>query len=156
MRRDTCFGLPVMALILALSVSAACDTKRTSKTEDSVSAHELFQGKCTQCHEGGQAMALHGSEESILQIVKRMTAKGAKVSEVQAMSIAQFLSSPNRALFDQKCSTCHDLQIVLDAHKKGDLTEETLKNMKEKGAQISDSEAKEIFDFIKRSYPYAG
>jgi hypothetical protein len=98
-------------------------------------------------------MALHGSEETILQLVKRMTAKGAKVSEAQAMSIAQFLSSPNRALFDERCSTCHDLQVVLDAHRKGDLTEATLKNMQEKGAQISDSEAKGIFDFIKRSYP---
>jgi len=156
MRRNTCSGLPVMTLILALSVSAACDPKRTSKTEDSVSAHELFESKCTQCHERSQAMGLHGSEESILQMVKRMRAKGANVSEVQAMSIAQFLSSPNRALFDQRCSTCHDLQIVLDAHKKGELTEATLEKMKEKGAQISDPEAKEIFDFIKRSYPYAG
>ena len=155
MRRNTCLGLPIMALILALSVSGACD-KRTSKTEESVSAHELFESKCTQCHEGTQAMALHGSEETILQLVKRMIAKGAKVSEAQAMSIAQFLSSPNRALFDERCSTCHDLQIVLDAHKKGDLTKATLKSMREKGAQISDSEAKEIFDFIKRSYPYAG
>jgi cytochrome c5 len=144
-----------MALILAFSVFVACDDKRTTKTEESVSAHELFESKCTQCHEGSRAMELHGSEETILQLVKRMRAKGAKVSEVQAMSIAKFLSSPNRPLFDARCSSCHDLQIVLDAHKKGDLTEATLKSMQEKGAKISDSEAKEIFDFIKRSYPRA-
>ena len=106
--------------------------------------------KCTQCHGTDKPLQLHGTEESILEIIKRMTQKGAKVTNAQAMKIASFLSAPDRFLFEDKCTTCHEMQKVLSAHKKEALNKETLKRMKMKGADISEEDESKILDFLNK------
>ena len=115
-----------------------------------MSAFELFNSKCTQCHSTEKPLQLHGTEESILELVSRMTKKGAKITNAQAIKIASFLSSPDRFLFEEKCTTCHSMEKVLSAHKKEPLNKETLKRMKMKGADISEEEEMTIWEYLDK------
>ena len=83
-------------------------------------------------------------------MINKMIKKGANVTNAQAMKIAGFLSSPDRFLFEEKCTSCHEMQKVLSAHKKDALNKETLERMKMKGAEISEEEESKILDFLNR------
>jgi len=125
--------------------------KKDTPSAPKISAHELFNTKCTQCHGGEQATRLHGTEQSFLDLIKRMNKKGAQVSKVEARYIAGFLSNPNRYVFETSCSGCHELDRVLDAHKAGTLNEETMTRMKEKGAKITNEDVDNIMQFLEES-----
>jgi len=140
-------------LMIVFSLTAPACHKDGKVTDQAVSVHELFKSKCTSCHSGDQALKLHGTEESFLEIIKRMNKKGAHVSQTEAMHIAGFLSSPNRSLFELKCTKCHNMDRVLAAHQKGTLTRETVMKMRDKGADISEEEGKGIFDFLMAVQP---
>jgi len=140
-----------LAIILIIMTAAAVSCKKKVETADkALSVHELFTSKCTQCHSTDKPLQLHGTEESILELINRKTKKGAKVTNAQAMKIASFLSSPDRFLFEEKCTTCHEMQKVLSAHKKEALNKESLKRMKMKGAEISEEEESKILDFLNK------
>ena len=152
MVKDLFLTLLTVSLIVIVSIAPACYNKDKNTTAESLSVHALFKSKCTLCHDDSKALSLHGSQETVLDLMKRMMKKGAEISDVQAMSIAGFLSSPNRSLFDKSCSACHDIARVLDAHSKGTLSKATIRRMKEKGAAISDEEGIEILDFMNQYY----
>ncbi len=142
--------LIVMAVIFIASLFAC--KKDNKETDAGVSAHDLFASKCTTCHGEDEAYKLHGTEETILKVVQRMTKKGAKLSQVEAMNIAGYLSSPTRSLFETKCSKCHALNDVLKAHKENALTQATLKDMQKKGADISPKEEEKILEFLNKFF----
>jgi cytochrome c5 len=150
MVKDLFLTMLTVSLIVIVSIAPACCKKDKKTTAESVSVYALFKSKCTLCHDDSKALSIHGSQETVLDLTKRMMKKGADISDVQAMSIAGFLSSPNRSVFNEACSACHDITRVLDAHSKGTLSKATVKRMKEKGATLSDKEEIEILDFINR------
>ena len=136
-------------LIFLVAMTMACK-KKEETAEKTLTVYELFNSKCTQCHSTDKPLQLHGTEESILDLINKMVKKGAKVTNAQAMKIAGFLSSPDRFLFEEKCTTCHEMQKVLSAHKKEALKKETLKRMKMKGAEISEEDESKILDFLHK------
>ena len=146
-KRHPLYNILGLVLIITVIAALAC-TKKTEQAEPVVSVHELFESKCTQCHTADKPMQLHGTEQSILQLINRMIQKGAKVSDAQAMKIAGFLSSPNLSLFEEKCTGCHEMKKVLAAHKKSEINQDTLKKMKEKGADISEEDEAKIMEFM--------
>lgn len=153
MTRKEAFSL-LLSVFLVSSASAlfACKGGK-AETGSRVSVQELFASRCTGCHEYEQATRIHGSEESILQLIQRMRKKGARISEAEAMDIAGFLSSPSRHVFEQRCTKCHGMDRVLSAHGKGMLTLETVRKMKEKqGAEITDQEEATIEDHLRKYY----
>ncbi len=103
---------------------------------------ELFATRCTVCHDQDRSKQMHLDPEGFLEIVRRMAGKqGASVSEAEAERIAAFLGDPDRRQFEKKCLSCHGLDKMAEAHLQGRLTVETIRRMKEKGADISDQEA---------------
>ena len=86
--------------------------------EKKVSHRDLFKNKCTQCHEAERAKEMHASKATFLEIIKKMMGKGAKVTDEEAKSIADFLGTPSRFLFEEKCTKCHGLNRIIEAHQR--------------------------------------
>jgi cytochrome c5 len=137
----------VLIVTLVLLVSKAYAGK-----EKKLSNQDLFKNKCTQCHEAERAKIMHASKETFLEIIKKMMKKGAKATDDEAKSIAEFLGSPSRFLFEEKCTKCHGLARVIETHKKGNLNKDTIKKMKKKGADISEKDIESIYDYLNYYY----
>ena len=149
MKKPWLLSTLIVMTIALVPLMSGC--KKKTPSAEKMSAHELFNTKCTQCHGGEQATKLHGTEQSFLDLIKRMNKKGAQVSSVEARYIAGFLSDPSRYVFETSCSHCHELDRVLDAHKAGTLNEETMSRMKKKGAKITSEDVDNIIKFLDES-----
>jgi cytochrome c5 len=143
--------LTAVLALLVFIVPACRDGEKTE--EPAVSVQALFENRCTPCHGWEDATSIHGSEETVLQLIKRMKNKGARMSDAEAMDIASFLSSPSRHVFEARCTKCHGMDTLLSAHGKGKMTVETVQKMrKKKGADISAEDEKTIQEFVIRYY----
>ncbi len=151
-RKTGLYRLLIAVLALMIFVVPAC-RDREEKKEPAVSVQVLFANQCTPCHGWEEATRIHGSEETILQLIQRMRNKGADMSDAEAMSIAGFLSSPSRHLFESRCTKCHEMDTVLSAHGKGRMTVGTIQKMrKKKGADISAEDERKIKEFVIQYY----
>jgi len=140
-----------MVGLLILALPACRDGEKPEAP--AVSVETLFENRCTPCHGWEDASDIHGSEETVLQLIRRMRAKGADLTDAEAMSIAGFLGAPSRHLFESRCTKCHPLDTVLSAHGKGRMSVETIRKMKrKKGADISAEDAEAIREYLTRYY----
>lgn len=57
-----------------------------------------------------------------------------------------------KALLDERCIQCHDLSRVYAARKDKAGWEATIAGMREKGARLTDPEAKALADFLAATY----
>jgi len=118
-----------------------------------MSSADLFDSKCTSCHEAKRAQDMHASEESFADIIKKMIKKGAKVNSDEEKEISEFLAAPSRFLMQEKCSKCHTLDRIYAAHEKGQLTKDTLKKMQQKeGSGITEKEVDSIYEGLNSYY----
>jgi len=140
-------GILFVALIGLVPKVNAADEKK-------VSHQQLFKSKCTKCHYTDRARKMHGTKKNFAEIIKQMIAKGAEVNDDEAKKIAEFLEAPSRFLFEEKCTKCHTIDRVIQAHEKGTLTKETLKKMKKKGADITEEEIETIYDTMGKYYQF--
>ena len=115
---------------------------------EKISHSDLFKEKCTSCHKGDRAKKLHLNKKGFLEIIKKMKKKGAAVTDKESDRLADFLSNPSRTLFEKKCITCHGIAKIEKAHKNNRLTKDTIKRMQKNGADISDKEANQIYDYL--------
>ena len=114
---------------------------------DETPATELFETKCSTCHDKSIAENIHLSKDSFVDIIKRMiTKRNAQISEMEASQVAEYLGHPERSVFNNKCLKCHGMDKMAEAHLKGRLTVQTIKSMKDKGADISDNEAESLYE----------
>ena len=139
--------ISVLIITLALLVS-----KTYAGKEKKLSHQDLFRNKCTRCHEAERAKVMHASKMTFFEIIKKMMKKGAKITDEEAKNIAEFLGRPSRFLFEEKCTKCHGLARIIDAHKKGALTKDTIKKMKEKGADVTKKDMESIYDYLNYYY----
>jgi hypothetical protein len=140
-------------LVLLICIVPACFRDGEETKEAKVSVQALFSTRCTPCHGWEDATRIHGSEETVMQLIKRMRNKGARLSDTEAMNIAGFLNSPSRHLFESRCTKCHEIDTVLSAHGKGKMTLKTIEKMrKKKGADISAEDERKIQEFVNRYY----
>lgn len=161
-----CFILSIFALL-----TGACDKKQQEVKQEKqevkqdkpeiskqeahkgMSSADLFESKCTSCHDAKRAGEMHGSKETFAQIIKRMIKKGANLNSNEENEISEFLSAPSRFLMQEKCSKCHALDRIYDAHEKGQLTKDTLKKMQEKeGSGITEEDVDSIYDGLNSYY----
>ena len=59
---------------------------------------------------------------------------------------------PGKALVASRCGTCHDAGSVLQAPRTRDDWTETIDQMIKYGAQVSDQELHELFDYLLRNH----
>jgi len=148
MVKKTFFLVSVSIVMLGfVSYLSAADEKKLSHMD-------LFQNKCSKCHETDRAKKLHKSKDNFLEIVKKMQRKeGSGITGQDAKEISEFLGNPSRFLFEAKCTKCHGLDRVIEAHKKGTLTKETIKKMQQKkGSDIQAQEVDPIYEFMNHYY----
>jgi len=150
--KSVCFLLPATLLaLLVLSLPACRD--RDKPVGPGMSVQALFANRCTPCHGWEEAARIHGSEESVLQLIRRMRSKGAVLTDAQAMNIAGFLSAPNRHMFESRCTKCHPMDTVILSHETGKMTLDTIRRMRrKKGADISVEDAEAIREYLIRYY----
>ena len=84
-----------------------------------MSPANLFASKCTSCHDAKRAEDMHASKDSFKDLIKKMIAKGAKITDKESDEISDFLATPSRFLLKEKCSKCHTLDRIYEAHEKG-------------------------------------
>ncbi len=138
--------------ITILIVAVFMLVSKVDAAEKKVSHQDLFGTKCSKCHSIDRAKKKHGSEKDFVEIIKRMVGKGAKVNDHEAKKIAKFLGAPSRFLFEEKCAKCHTLDRIVQAHKNGTLTKDTLRRMKKKGADINENEIESMYDAMGKYY----
>ena len=154
-----CFILAIFTL-----ATGACEKKQpktkgekqeASKEEShqEMSTANLFKSKCTSCHDAKRAEDMHASKENFSSIIKEMIKKGAKITSEEESEISDFLAAPSRFLLQEKCSKCHTLDRIYEAHEKGKLTKETLKKMQQKeGSEITEEEVDSIYEGLNSFY----
>jgi hypothetical protein len=118
-----------------------------------ISTANLFKTKCTKCHDPKRAEDMHASKESFVDIIKEMIKKGAEIDDQQGKEIAEFLATPSRFLLKEKCSKCHTLDRIYEAHEKGNLTKDTLKKMQQKeDSGITEEDVDSIYEGLNAYY----
>ena len=116
-------------------------------------AANLFESKCTSCHDAKRAEDMHASKDSFKDLIKKMIAKGAKITDKESDEISDFLATPSRFLLKEKCSKCHTLDRIYEAHEKGQLSKDTLKKMQQKkDSGITEEDVDSIYEGLNAYY----
>jgi hypothetical protein len=160
--------LCIILTIFILSTTA-CNRKESEKQQNKqeiskqevikeeahkdMSPASLFASKCTSCQDAKRAEDMHASKGTFMNIIKEMIKKGAEMDDQQGDEIAEFLATPSRFLLREKCTKCHTLDRIFDAHEKGQLTKDTLKKMQQKkGSGITEEDVDSIYEGLNAYY----
>lgn len=63
---------------------------------------------------------------------------------------AAFAAADGKALFEEKCTTCHAASRALSASKDKAGWVKTVEKMRKKGAQVDEAEAAAIVDYLAK------
>ena len=147
--KNTIYLLTICFMFITFISSASASEKHKNE----VSTAELFKQKCTTCHEAKRAEDMHASKESFKDLINKMIDKGAKITDKDSDEISDFLATPSRFLLKEKCSKCHTLDRIYEAHEKGQLSKDTLKKMQQKeDSGITDEDVDSIYEGLNAYY----
>jgi hypothetical protein len=151
MRKISIAFFAVLLSLLVLNVYA--DQLKQAKEageEKQMALLDLFNSKCTKCHDAKTAQMIHESGEKPDSLVKTMQRReNSGMSLREADRIAKFLDGPTLSLLETECSKCHNPYRILAACRAGNISKETIKEMQKKGAQITDEQVDIIYDAVK-------
>jgi ribosomal protein S16 len=112
---------------------------------------ELFDKKCTKCHDAPDAKKLHKMYNKPIDAVRTMQKKkGAEISDTESIDIAKFLDGPQLALMQKECTKCHNLDRIVRACSTGTLNKDTIKRMQQKGARIDDEQVDMLNEMLNK------
>lgn len=57
------------------------------------------------------------------------------------------------ALIEQTCSACHDIAMVQNGNRSAADWADTVQTMRDRGAQLTDDQAKLVVDYLARNFP---
>lgn len=134
-------------------------------TIDMNQASDLMQKRCSKCHNLDRVVGARKDAQGWLETVNRMrTLPGSGISETEARSIAGYLTSRNqpqgaaaktevaRALVDQRCGRCHNLDRVYKTVQTAGQWRETVMRMADYAAgsagALPPREAQQIIDYL--------
>jgi ribosomal protein S16 len=143
----------IAALTLLVSQTYADMEKqiKEARQEKQKTLLELFDGKCTKCHDAPDAKKLHKMYNKPIDAVRTMQGKkGAEISDLESIDIAEFLDGPQLALMQKECTKCHNLDRIVRACSTGTLNKDTIKRMQQKGARINDEQVDMLFEMLNK------
>jgi len=118
-------------------------------TEREQALIKFVEEKCTKCHDATRVRGIHKMDKSVKEIVNRMQEKeGSEILVTEAAQIANFLEKPSMEMLTTQCTKCHNLDRVIRACDQGPIPLATIKNMQEKGAKITDEQARVIHELL--------
>ena len=147
-------SITVFAVLLSLLVlNVYADQLKQAKEagqEKQMALLELFDSKCTKCHDAKTAQMIHESGEKPDVLVKTMQRReNSGMSLREADRIAKFLDGPTLSLLETECSKCHNPYRIIAACRAGNISKETIKEMQKKGAKVTDEQIDIIYDAVK-------
>ena len=143
----------IAALTLLVSQTYAEMEKqiKEARQEKQKTLLELFDGKCTKCHDAPDASKLHKNYNKPIDAVRKMQQKkGAEISDPESVDIAKFLDGPQLSLMQKECTKCHNLDRIVRACSAGTLNKDTIKRMQQKGARINDEQVDMLFEMLNK------
>jgi hypothetical protein len=147
----TVFAVLLSLLVLNVYADQVKQAQEAGK-EKEMALLDLFDSKCTKCHDAKTAQILHTKESfsipgGIVETMQRRENSGMSLRE--ADRIAKFLDGPTLALLETECSKCHNPYRILAACRAGNISKETIKEMQKKGAKVTDEQIDIIYDAVK-------
>ena len=147
-------SITVFALLLSLLVlnvyAGQLEQAKEAGQEKQMALLELFDSKCTKCHDAKTSQMIHESGEKPDPLVKTMQRReNSGISLREADRIAKFLDGPTLSLLETECSKCHNPYRILAACRAGNISKETIKEMQKKGAKVTDEQIDIIYDAVK-------
>lgn len=138
----------VLLILLVFSVAfMVANVSADAEREEALI--KFVEEKCTKCHDASRVRGIHKMDKSVKEIVNRMQKKeGSEILVTDATQIANFLEQPSMEMLVTECTKCHNLDRVIRACDKGPIPLATIKNMQEKGAKITDEQAKVIHELL--------
>ena len=143
----------IAALTLLVSQTYAEMEKqiKEARQEKQKTLLELFDGKCTKCHDAPDASKLHKNYNKPIDAVRKMQQKkGAEISDPESVDIAKFLDGPQLSLMQKECTKCHNLDRIVRACSTGTLNKDTIKRMQQKGARINDEQVDMLVEMLNK------
>ena len=86
----TVFAVLLSLLVLNVYADQVKQAQEAGK-EKEMALLDLFDSKCTKCHDVVRSQALHNSGRAPHDVVKRMQKKGAKITDEQVDDISEAL-----------------------------------------------------------------
>ena len=153
MKRISTTFFVVLLLLLVLNVYAGqVEQAKEAGQEKQMALLDLFDSKCTKCHDAKTAQILHKIEsgEKPSGIVEKMQRReNSGISLREADRIAKFLDGPSLSLLETECGKCHNPYRIIAACRSGNISKETIKEMQKKGAKVTDEQIDIIYDAVK-------
>ena len=151
--RKKLFLILLSLLIIFVSQTYADMEKqiKEAREEKQKTLLELFNGKCTACHDAPEASNIHKNYNKPIVVIKKMQKKkGAKISDSESIDIAKFLDGPQLELMQAECTKCHNLDRIVRACSTGTFNKDTIKRMQQKGARINDEQVDMLFEMMNK------
>ncbi len=145
------FAVLLSLLVLNVYADQLEQAKKAGK-EKQMALLDLFDSKCTKCHDAKTAQILHEQESGVKPIgyVEKMQRReNSGISLREADRIAKFLEGPTLSLLETECSKCHNPYRIIAACRVDNISKETIKEMQKKGAKVTDEQVDIIFDAVK-------
>ena len=145
------FALLLSLLVLNVYADQMKQAQEAGK-EKEMALLDLFDSKCTKCHDAKTAQMIHELESgdkpsNIVKTMQRRENSGMSLRE--ADRIAKFLDGPTLSLLETECSKCHNPYRIIAACRVGNISKETIKEMQKKGAKVTDEQIDIIYDAVK-------
>jgi hypothetical protein len=145
----TVFAVLLSLLVLNVYADQVKQAEEAGK-EKEMALLDLFDSKCTKCHDAKTSQLLHESAEKPDAIVRTMQRReNSGISLREADRIAKFLDGPTLSLLETECSKCHNPYRILAACRVGNISKLTIKEMQKKGARVTDEQIDIIYDAVK-------
>ena len=145
----TVFAVLLSLLVLNVYADQMKQAQEAGK-EKEMALLDLFDSKCTKCHDAKTAQMIHEAGEKPDALVKTMQRReNSGISLREADRIAKFLDGPTLSLLETECSKCHNPYRILAACRAGNISKETIKEMQKKGAKVTDEQLDIIYDAVK-------
>ena len=145
----TVFAVLLSLFVLNVYADQVKEAQEAGK-EKEMALLDLFNTKCTKCHDAKSAQMIHESGKKPDAIVRTMQRReNSGISLREADRIAKFLDGPTLSLLETECSKCHNPYRIIAACRAGNISKETIKEMQKKGAKVTDEQIDIIYDAVK-------
>jgi hypothetical protein len=147
----TVFAVLLSLLVLNVYADQVKQAEEAGK-EKEMALLDLFDSKCTKCHDAKTSQLLHEQESGVKPsgyVEKMQRRENSGMSLREADRIAKFLDGPTLSLLETECSKCHNPYRILAACRVGNISKLTIKEMQKKGARVTDEQIDIIYDAVK-------
>ena len=164
------FGRTAMWLFATVGVAAVALAAGRAQLPDGP-GKKLLEERCTVCHDVDSTVATEKMDKAGWDtLVKDMKQKGAELSDTETATLVDYLAKnfgvgapaagqaaqagggDGKKILEDKCTLCHDLDLVSSQHLDKDGWQMIVNEMKDKGADVSDKDTPTLVDYLVKTY----